>query len=221
MQDSPTHLHPMGDHTDLLQIPDTPLIWPPLIDFLHFLNHLYYLRDVLPRNCGDIPFSHARHVAEHEGINFWMGWDVPTGLDSIAIADVEVLGDKLDDASSGTIILIEDDPALLGHLMPVLLVELKEPVQEGVISRLPTPNREQLWGYLHVVPSQDNAGLKSGIGEWNQSFALQHLRGLVDHDVGEVASGDLQVLGQHGGGDNDVVLVDLGLRGVAEGALVW
>lgn len=189
------HLCPMGDHTDLLQIPDTPLIWPPLIDLLHFLNHLYYLRDVLPRNHGDIPFSHTRHMAEHEGINFRMGWDVPTGVDSIALANVEVFGDELNNASSGTIILIEDDPALHGHLMPLPLVELKEPVQEGVISRLPAPNTEQLWGYLHVVPSQDNAGLRSGVGERNQSFALQHLRSLVDHDVGEVTSGDLQVLG--------------------------
>lgn len=189
------HLCPMGDHTDLLQIPDTPLIWPPLIDLLHFLNHLNYLGDVLPRNHGDIPFSHTRHMAEHEGIHFRMGWDVPTGVDSIALANVEVFGDELNNASSGTIILIEDDPALHGHLMPLPLVELKEPVQEGVISRLPTPNTEQLWGYLHVVPSQDNAGLRSGVGERNQSFALQHLRSLVDHDVGEVTSGDLQVLG--------------------------
>lgn len=211
----------MGDHTDLLQIPGTPLIWPPLVDLLHFLNHLCYLRDILPRNHGDIPFSHTRHIAEHKGINFRMGWDVPTGLDSIALADVEVLGDKLNNASSGTIILIEDDPAFLGHLMTLLLVEIKEPVQEGVISRLPTLNTEQLWGYLLVVSSQDNAGLKSGVGERNQSFTLQHLRSLVDHDVGEIASGDLQVLGQHGRGDNDAVLVDLSLCGVAEGALVW
>lgn len=221
MQDSPTHLCPMGDHTDLLQIPDTPLIWPPLMDLLHLLNHLYYLRDILPRNHGDIPFSHTRDVAKHKGINFRMGWDVPTGSDGVAIADVEVLGDELNNAGSGTIILIEDDPALHGHLVPLPLVELKEPIQEGVISRLPTTNREELWGYLHVVPSQDNAGLKGGVGERNQSFTLQHLRGLVDHDVGEVAWGDLQVLGQHGGGDDDVVLVDLSLRGLAEGALVW
>lgn len=159
MQDSSRYLCPVGDHTDLLQIPDTPLIWPPLIDLLHFLNHLYYLRDVLPRNHGDIPFGHTRHMAEHEGINFGMGWDVPTGLDSIALADVEVPGDELNDAGGGTVILIEDDPALLGHLMRLLQVEVKEPVQEGVISRLPTPKTEQLRGYLHVVPSQDNAGL--------------------------------------------------------------
>lgn len=170
-------------------------MWPPLVDLLHLLNHLYYLGSVVPRNHGHIPFSHTGHVAEHERVDVGVGWDVPAGLDSIAFANVEVLGDKLNYACGGTIILIEDDPALQGHFVPLLLVKLKESVQQGVISRLSVPNTEQLWGYLHVVPSKDNPGLQSGVGERDQSFTLQHLSSLVDHDVGEVASGNLQVLG--------------------------
>lgn len=125
---SRTYLNPMGDHTNPLQILNTPLMWPPLIYLLHFLNHLYYLRSIVPRNHGHIPFSHTRNMAEHERVDFRVGWNVPTGMDSIAFANVEVLGDKLNDACSGTVILVEDDPALHGHFMLLFLVKLKESV---------------------------------------------------------------------------------------------
>lgn len=134
-------------------------------------------------------------MAEHERVDFGVGGNVPTGADSIAFANVEVLGHKLNYACSRTIILIEDDPALHGHVVLLFLVKLKESVQHGVIRGLCLPNTEQLWGYLHVVPSEDDPGAESGIREWNQSFTFQHLSGLIDHDVGEVTRGDLQLLG--------------------------
>lgn len=90
-----------------------------------------------------------------------------------------------------------------------------------MICRLPIPNTEQLWGYLHVVPSKDDPRLESGIGEWNQSFAFQHLSSFIDHDVGEVPRGNLQVLGEHGGSNNDLMSADLLLCGVAEEAPVF
>lgn len=132
-------------------------------------------------------------MAEHEWVDFGVGGNVPTGVDSIAFANVEVLGHKLNYACSRTIILVEDNPALHGHVMLLFLVKFKESVQQGVIRGLWIT--EQLWGYLHVVPSEDDPSLESGIREWDQSFTLQHLSGLVDHDVGEVTRGDLQLLG--------------------------